>query len=257
MQQITPVILTYNESENIHRTLSKLHWAEEVVVVDSGSQDDTCDIARRFSNVRLLRRKFDCHANQWNYAVHDTEISTEWVLALDADYVLTTQLIDELVGMDLGSHIDGYEAPFIYCIDGKPINGSLYPPVAVLYRKAKARYVQDGHTQRVQIQGEVGQLHGKILHDDRKPHRQWVGAQRKYADLEAKLLENKPMGALSAADKVRKLIFIAPVLVPLYVLFVNGAILNGGKGLKYAYQRFLAECLLSYRLLKRLCSSGR
>ena len=85
LDRITPVILTFNESPNIARTLGKLSWAREVIVVDSFSIDDTVDIVRSFPGTRVIQHKFESHAGQWNFAVQDTGVKTEWCLALDAD----------------------------------------------------------------------------------------------------------------------------------------------------------------------------
>ena len=59
LDQITPVILTFNEAPNIGRTLSMLKWAKDIVIVDSISTDDTRDIARTYPNVRVFERLFD------------------------------------------------------------------------------------------------------------------------------------------------------------------------------------------------------
>ncbi len=95
--EITPLILTYNEEPNIARALERLTWAKEIVLVDSYSTDGTCAIASRFKNVRLLERKFDDHTSQWNYGLD--QVSTEWVLSLDADYVLEPGFEDELAAL--------------------------------------------------------------------------------------------------------------------------------------------------------------
>src|SRR5512143_2622752 len=91
--RITPLILTWNEEANIARTLDKLRWAREVVVVDSGSTDGTRAICESFPNVRVVVRPFDSHAAQWNFGLKETGIVSDWVLALDADYVLTDDLV--------------------------------------------------------------------------------------------------------------------------------------------------------------------
>ena len=72
LEQITPVLLTYNEEENIGRTLGQLGWASDVVVVDSYSTDNTVEIARSRIQVRLFQRTFDTHAQQWNFAVQNS-----------------------------------------------------------------------------------------------------------------------------------------------------------------------------------------
>ncbi|HEX9555678.1 MAG TPA: glycosyltransferase, partial [Reyranella sp.] len=69
LAEITPVILTYNEAANIGRSLERLTWARQVVIVDSGSTDETLSIAGRYANVRTVYRPFDTHARQWRFAV--------------------------------------------------------------------------------------------------------------------------------------------------------------------------------------------
>jgi glycosyltransferase involved in cell wall biosynthesis len=251
LDRITPVVLTFNEEPNIGRTLERLSWARDIVVVDSGSTDATRTIAADWPAVRVFTRPFDAHARQWNFAVHETGIATDWVLALDADYVLTEALVDELRGLSPDSTAAGYRAGFRYCVLGRPLRGTLYPPVTVLFRGEQARYEQDGHTQRVRVDGPVSSLTGRILHDDRKPLSRWLCAQDGYMRLEADLIASKAWGRLSLADRLRRMILIAPFAVFLYVLVVKGVLLDGRPGLYYALQRLLAEALLSLRILER------
>src|SRR6185369_1762222 len=93
LDQITPLILTYNEAPNIPRSLEALSWAKDIVVVDSFSDDNTVELAKSFPQVRLFQRAFDSHRNQWEFGLKETGISTPWVLALDADYVLSDELV--------------------------------------------------------------------------------------------------------------------------------------------------------------------
>ena len=86
-------MLTYNEAPNIDRTLAKLRWASRVVVVDSFSTDETEAICARYPNVDLKRRRFDSHAEQWNWGLD--QVQSDWVLSLDADYVLSDALISD------------------------------------------------------------------------------------------------------------------------------------------------------------------
>src|ERR1051325_6967543 len=168
IDQITPLILTYNETPNIARTLAGLSWAKEIVVVDSFSDDETVEIARSFPHVRVVQRAFDCHRNQWEFGLKETGISTPWVLALDADYVVTNELVAELEKLRPDSGTTGYRANFIYCINGKKLRSGIYPPVTVLYRREVFSYMQDGHTQRVALQGTIEELRSSLWHDDRK-----------------------------------------------------------------------------------------
>ena len=99
LADITPVILTYNEAANIGRSLERLTWAGQVVIVDSGSTDDTLAIVARFPNVRIVQRPFDTHAQQWRFAVEETGITSDWLLRLDADYMVEPALRDEMAAL--------------------------------------------------------------------------------------------------------------------------------------------------------------
>src|SRR5262249_25033652 len=112
LDQITPVLLTYNEAANIGRTLSRLIWAKDIVVVDSGSTDATIDILGTFPQVRVFSRPFDTHCNQWCYAVHETAIATPWILRLDADYQVTEALTEELAHLDPNDSVSAYRIAF-------------------------------------------------------------------------------------------------------------------------------------------------
>ena len=248
LDQITPVVLTRNEAENIGRALERLSWARDIVVVDSLSTDDTVEIISGFPQARVFHREFDSHTRQWNFGLEETAITSEWVLALDADYILTPEFVDELklLKPDLEN---GYRAKFIYCINGRRLRSGVYPNVTVLYRRAAARYIQDGHTQRVTIEGRVETLRSAILHDDRKPLSRWFESQQRYTPMEAIKLLAVNQGELTWIDRIRRWRVVAPVGVLFYCLFMRGGILDGWPGFYYAFQRMMAELILSLYLL--------
>lgn len=251
IKQITPLILTWNEEANIGRTIEKLRWATEVVVIDSGSTDGTREICERFSNVRFVVRSFDNHAKQWNFGLKEAGVATDWVLALDADYVLSDALVSELQSLERRDQPSAYRLSFRYCVNGRALSGSLYPPVIGLYRRDRAHYEQDGHTQRVLIDGEVEALQAVVFHDDRKPLGRWLLAQDRYAGLECDLLTARRWADLRMTDRLRRLIVVAPWLVPLYCLTVGKGLLDGWHGLYYALQRGVAETVLALKLIER------
>ena len=257
LDQITPLILTWNEEANIARTLEKLRWAREIVVVDSGSTDGTRAMCEALQNVRMVLRPFDSHAEQWNYGLQETGIASEWVLALDADYVLTDAFVDELRSLQPAQTITAYRMRFRYCVHGRPLSGTLYPPVIGLYRRRAVHYVQEGHTQRAMVEGEVGELGACVLHDDRKSLGRWLAAQDRYARLECDLLAARNWGELRWQDRLRKLLFITPWLVPLYCLTAGKGYRDGWHGLYYAVQRGVAEAVLSLKLMERKLRGGR
>lgn len=251
MTDITGLVLAYNEAPNIARALGKLTWLRDVVVVDSLSSDGTADLAAAFPNVRVFKRAFTSHADQWTFGLTQTGITTEWVLAIDADYVLTGGLIHEIHQLAPGSEVAGFAASFEYCIDGQPLRGAAYPPVTVLYRRARARYEQDGHTQRVRVDGGVRSLNARIQHDDRKSLTHWLGAQARYMQLEAVKLADANAGSLGFADRLRRWIVVAPPAMFVYCYLIRGGILDGRAGLYYALQRAASELILSLFLVRR------
>ena len=257
LDKVGVLILTFNEAPNIGRTLDALAAFPEVTVLDSGSTDDTLAIVGRYPNVRVCHRPFDNHSAQWNHGLAACGLQREWVLALDADYVLPADLVREMAALAPGSDVAGYSTAFTFWILGKPLSRSLYPPVTTLYRRAGAHYEQDGHTQRITLGGTVLSLTGRIAHDDRKPLARWLAAQDRYARLECDLLLSKPWSALTWRDRLRRMKFITPWLVPLYCLTVGRGLLDGRAGLYYALQRGVAEAVLSLKLLESQTFEGK
>lgn len=257
LDDITPVLLTLNEEPNIARTLSKLDWARDILVVDSGSTDDTVSIATAHPRVRVVQRPFDRHADQWNFGIGDAGIATDWVLALDADFVLSDETVDGLRALTPSDDVGGYSARFVYCIEGRPLRATVYTPVTVLFRRKGASYVQDGHTQRIRLDGRIADLPGVIFHDDRKSLSRWVASQDRYMRLEAEKLINADAGELGWSGRIRKLRVVAPLAMLFYCLFAKWLVLDGRAGLFYSFQRAFAELLLSLHLLRHDLSSRR
>lgn len=248
LEQITPLILTYNEAPNIARALAGLSWAEELVVLDSFSDDETVAIAKSFANVRVVQRVFDNHRNQWEFGMKETGLTTPWVLALDADYVVSSEFVAELKSLQPSTSTVGYRSQFVYCINGKKLRSGIYPPVTVLYRRDAATYVQDGHTQRVALQGTVEELRTPLMHDDRKSFRRWLQSQRGYTELEAEKLLAADPAQLELQDRLRRWCIVVPPATFVYCLIVRGGVLDGWQGFYYAFQRTVAELLLAVNL---------
>jgi len=243
---LTVVILTLDEEENIGRLLERLTWAPKIVVLDSGSTDKTLEIISRFPNATVHSRVFTGHASQWNAAIE--LIDTDWALALDADYIPSEDLASELASLSPRSAASAYRADFVYSIFGRPLTGSLYPSLPIFFRPRKALFYQEGHANKLRVDGEVQQLRARIFHDDRKSLDRWVRSQISYMKLEKKKLG---IGGqeLSWPDKLRRSHLLAPLYAFVYVLFVKRSILDGRAGFYYAYQRLFAEVLLSLELL--------
>ncbi|PNW60314.1 UNVERIFIED_CONTAM: glycosyl transferase, partial [Euhalothece sp. KZN 001] len=214
----------------------------------SYSEDETLEIIQKYPQAQVFQRKFDTHAIQWNYGLE--KIQSEWVLSLDADYLVTDDLIAEMKALKPESAADGYFIKFKYCVFGKPLRGTILPPRQALFRKEKSIYIDDGHTQLLQVKGESETLRNYIHHDDRKPLSRWLWAQDRYMKIEVKKLLNTPTNELSIGDKIRKKKVFAPFIIFFYCLLLKRGILDGWQGWYYGLQRMLAETLLSIRLIE-------
>lgn len=153
---LTALLLTFNEAANIGRTLNALSWIPQVLVIDSGSTDGTLEILASRPNVRVLHRRFDSFAGQCNFGLD--QIDSDWVLSLDADYGVPPELGRAMSGLLERADregLAGYTLPFRYCIDGRPLRGSLLPPRTCLYRTRQGRYHDEGHGHRIRLDGPV------------------------------------------------------------------------------------------------------
>jgi len=249
---ITGIVLTYNEAPNIGRILRQLQWLPRVVVVDSKSTDDTQKIVDQFDNTDFIQRSFDNHTNQWNFGLQETNIDTEWVLALDADYYFPDDLCQEILHILKNKpNKDAFWLQFKYAIQGRVIKSGIYPPVQVLYRKDKAIYKNDGHTQRLHVEGSSGRLQHKAIHDDRKSFKRWLISQLNYAELEAEKLSISSADNINRRDRVRLKYKSTPILIFFYCILWRSGWRDGLWGWMYAYQRLLAEILLQYKLFQQ------
>jgi glycosyltransferase involved in cell wall biosynthesis len=248
LQEITPLILTFNEAPNLDRTLQQLTWAETIVVIDSFSTDETVEILHAYPQVKVIQRIFDTHTTQWNYGLQ--QVQSEWVLSLDADYIVTDRLIAEIASLSGDTQIDSYFIKFKFCVFGKPLRGTLLPPRQALFRRSQAIYIDDGHTQLLEVKGKSATLVNYIYHDDRKPLSRWLWAQDRYMVIEIKKLLETPFNELSWGDRIRRTKVLAPFIILVYCLVLRGGILDGWRGWYYAFQRVLAETLLGIRLIE-------
>ena len=254
LHHVTPVLLTDNEVENIARTLSHLVWAKDIVVVDSGSTDGTLAILEKWPNVRVFKRAFDSHGNQWRYAVQETQIATDWILRLDADYQMSDALIAEVAALNPNAPFSAYRISFDYAIFSHKLRCSLYPANTVLLRRGSFSVRDKGHTESWDVNGPVATLNAAISHDDWKPTERWLIGQARYMRRELDYL-HIDQGGLVRWLRLRPP--LTPIAVFLYCLLGRGLLFNGRAGIFYALQRMVAEAALSLMVLEeRLRNQG-
>jgi glycosyltransferase involved in cell wall biosynthesis len=242
---VTPVILTFNEASNIQTTLASLTWASRVVVLDSGSTDETEEIARSFNNVNWYVRQFDNHRAQWLCAIHESSIKTDYVLALDADMRPGVGFRDELKAFLKSGKFAGARIPFEYRMLGHALRGSIYPAQIRLFKKNQVRVVQLGHSQAFEVNGNVCKFRSSLIHEDLKPMSRWLNNQMKYASLEA--VRIRRAGKQTLKDRLRVAGF-SPAIVGAWAYISAGGPFRPVASRAYACERVIFEAILSRML---------
>jgi glycosyltransferase involved in cell wall biosynthesis len=242
---VTPVLLTLDEEPNLTRTLDALHWADRVLVVDSGSRDRTVEIARSYPNVEVATRAFTTWSEQWSFAFAHPAVRTRYVLALDADMRPDEGFVEEVATRFLPGEFAGGRLRFRYVVGGRSLLGSLYPPDLRLLDVARARAGTRGHRHVFEVEGRIYRFRARLLHDDRKPLTRWLRSQEGYVEREARRIEAGE--SLRLRDRIRRL-GLAPLPVFLAAYLRAGGPLRGGASLRYAYERATYETLLALRL---------
>ena len=245
---VTPVILTFNEGQNIEATLSSLQWAPRVIVVDSGSRDQTEQIARSFPNVDWFLREFDSHRSQWIYGIHGTSINTGYVLALDADMRPGAGFQAELEGFLERKEFAGAWIPFEYRMLGRGLLGSIYPPQIRLFLKKSVRVDQPGHSQVFEVHGPTCKFRSQLIHEDLKPVSRWLSNQVNYAALEAARIKCAPNKNLKDWLRVAGL---SPAIWGAYAYMRAGGPFRSTASRAYAYERLIFEAILARMLAER------
>ena len=189
-ESLTVVVLTYNEGKHIARCIrSVLQFANEILVVDAGSSDDTVEQARALG-ARVLRNPWINHATQLNWALSYGEIRTEWVMRLDADEfvdeMLTRSILEAVKTASTG--IGGFEINRRIRFMGREIKYGGMAPLWVtrLWRTGWAccelRWM-DEHM--VMIRGSVARLSGVIIDENLNSLTWWTQKHNAYASREA------------------------------------------------------------------------
>ncbi len=164
MPKLTATVITLNEAAHIQAALESVAWADEIVVVDSGSTDDTVALARRFTD-RVLTREWQGYIDQKNYAA--SVASHDWILSLDADERATPELgreIGDLLASDPPAY--GYRIPRVSFYLGRWIRSTdWYPDYQLrLYDRRHGRWAGRYVHESVDVGGRTGSLRSNLLH---------------------------------------------------------------------------------------------
>jgi glycosyltransferase involved in cell wall biosynthesis len=162
--KVTVTVITKNESTDIAEALASVAWADEIIVVDAESTDDTAAIARRFTD-RVIVRAWPGYGAQKNYAA--SLASHDWILSLDADERATPALADEIrttLGVEPAHR--GYDIPRVTWHLGRWIRSTdWYPDYQLrLYDRRAAEWTTPLVHEGVRVRGSRGRLRHELQH---------------------------------------------------------------------------------------------
>jgi len=219
-------IICCNEAHNIRRCLDSVAWSDEIIVVDAMSRDHTVEIAGQYTD-SVFQRSWTGYADQKNFAL--SKAHEDWVLSLDADEAIPPLLKEEILTEIARSDAkDGYRMPRRSFYQGRWIRYSgFYPDRQLrLFRREKGRWVGGRVHERVEIEGDIGELNSDILH---YPYQGVISGQIQTVDNFSGLI------AADMHDKGKRFHLIPLLLRPLFkfleVYLLKRGLLDGLPGL--------------------------
>lgn len=224
--KITAIIPTYNEEQNIRGAIHSCGFADEIIVVDSFSQDSTAKIVKEeFPNVKLLEHEYKYSAAQKNWTI--PQASHEWIFLLDADERTSEHLINEIKRVINSPRHSAYWIPRVNCFMGKELKFAWRGDAVIrLFKRDQCRY-EDKHVHaEILTEGSIGRLQNSLKHDT------YQGK-----GLESHVIKNYRYSTWAAHDRVNKIKKITSyhlLIKPLFAFFkryiLQGGIFDGRQG---------------------------
>lgn len=255
MEDVTVIILTKNEEINISDCLNSIKdFAKRIVVVDSGSIDKTCKIAKR-KGAEIYEHSFENYARQFNWALDNVNITTKWTFRLDADERLTSELKKELhylMKIHDNDNVNGIvmEA-WLYFMGHKIKHGCHNKRKLMLFKTGIGRIEDcrmDEHT--VLLKGRAVSCKERFIHYDFKNMTHWINKMNWYATremqdyFESKFEKKTELTQDVKISRTRKMkyeiyykfpVFIRSWLLFFYYYVVKLGFLDGKEGFVYHY----------------------
>lgn len=261
----TVVILSFNSSDTLGATISSVKLlSDDVFVIDSGSTDDTVQIAVR-EGAHVLHHPFENYGLQRNWAIDNIIPKNSWQLHLDADEQLSSSLREEISALSESTVYSGFLVPRYLKFMGKLLHHNLAPTFHMrLFRAGTTRCEVRHYDQHFICSGPTATLRNGMTDDIRMPLTEWTRRHNLWSDAEVKELlvgttEGRVQGKLlgNSIQKKRLLrgfynslpLFIRPILLFLYRYVICFGFLDGKEGLIFCvlqtfWFRFLVDAKL-------------
>ena len=226
--KISVVLITFNSEKTLQKVLEAVSWADEIVLVDSGSTDGTLEIAQKFK-AKTIYRTFDGYGSQKNFATQ--QASHDWILSLDDDEILTLELQQEIQNLDLqGTGYQGFKIPRSLIFLGKLLrfSGEYKRLTLRLFNRKYGNWNAEYVHESVEVNGKVGTLKNQILHYSYRDLTDYFNKFNKYTSLGAKTLaeRNKTVSTFKITSR------FPTTFLKIYLL--KGSCLDGYAGFMWA-----------------------
>lgn len=245
MAKLSVILITKNEAANICACLESVAWADEIIVVDSGSSDGTAGICREMG-AQVYVHDWPGFGMQKNRALGYA--TNEWVFSIDADERVTPELASQLIAVLQDSREDGFYVPRLSQFCGTFIRHSGWYPdyVLRLFKKSRGHFSDDMVHERVLLQGHAGKLSSPLLHYSYTTASDVTRKTEQYATAGALQMHKNGKKAALADAPIRA----GWAFVRTYCLRLG--FLDGVAGLKIAMMN-ARTTYLKYRQLRVLC----
>lgn len=200
---VSVMIFTLNEETHLPSCLAALHWADDVIVVDSFSTDRTEAICRE-RGMRFFQNRFEGFGTQRNWALDNTAPRHPWILILDADERVTPELAEELraIAGSSPSGVGAYRVRRRFYMWGRWLrHSSLYPTWVVRFiHRDRVRYINRGHAETQDVEGEIRDLAHDLIDENLKGIDEWFERQNRYSRKDAEFELKREKGGLHLAE---------------------------------------------------------
>lgn len=238
MKKVSAIIPTYNEEVNIEKAIQSVSFADEIIVIDSYSTDNTIALAKKH-NVRILYRKFDNFSAQKNYAIEKT--THKWVLLLDADerinHNLKLEILQVLKDEPTADAYWVYRRNFILKKEIK-YSGWQNDKVIRLINKSLCKYNGKLVHEEIIAPQKTAYFQHKLDHHTYKDFKSFIYKKHRVAELQAQMLNTKTVK-----------IFIPYVMLKSLFRFVNHYFLR--RGFLDGYEGFFIASIYTYTIFTR------
>ena len=266
-ESLAIIILTQNEADNLPRCLESVAGFGEIIVLDSGSDDGTKEIATR-AGARLYEHPFEGFGQQRNWALENCEPKRDWILFLDADEIATPEFRSavESAIRNADDSIAGFYCCWKMMLDSRWLKRSdSFPKWQLrIVRRGRADFIDSGHGQKEgRVDGELGYIREPYLHYAlSKGWEAWWAKHNQYSDEEAadRSSRSTSWSELFSKDSSRRNRALKPILsrIPgwpllrfLHMYVLKGGFLDGREGFAYCASMGWYEHLIRAKMRQR------